>query len=200
MLGKKMVRFVLVLLAILLLLPSCGEAANMTAQQQTPQESQTAPADSPADPSEEPEPDSLPPSPTESEPAENAKEDAQMLTIQIGDQILTAALENNPSAQALQELLAEGPLSVSVQNYGGFEKVGTLPQSLPRDDVQTTTAPGDIMLYQGDSIVLFYGSNTWSYTKLGTITGCSEEELRAILGGDDTIISLSITSSSNPEF
>ena len=123
-----------------------------------------------------------------------------MLTIQIGGQTLTASLENNPSAQALQELLAEGPLSVSVQNYGGFEKVGTLPQSLPRDDVQTTTAPGDIMLYQGDSIVLFYGSNTWSYTKLGTISGYSEEELRAILGGDDTTISLSITSSSNPAF
>lgn len=199
MLGKKMVRLVPVLLAILLLLPSCGEAVNGTAQQ-PPQESQTAPADSPAGPSKEPEPDSLPPQTPESDPAENAKEDSKMLTIQIGDQILTASLENNSSAQALQELLAEGPLSVSVQNYGGFEKVGTLPQSLPRDDVQTTTAPGDIMLYQGDSIVLFYGSNTWSYTKLGTITGCSEEELRTILSGDDTTISLSITSSSNPSF
>lgn len=126
--------------------------------------------------------------------SESENEDEKMLTIQIGTDTLHAVLESNPSAQALKDLLADGPILIDVQNYGGFEKVGTLPQSLPRDDAQTTASPGDIMLYQGNSIVFFYGSNSWAYTKLGTITGYSQEELREILGGNDTAIELSLSS------
>lgn len=121
-------------------------------------------------------------------------EDEKMLTIQIGTHTLHTVLESNPSAQALKDLLADGPLLIDTQNYGGFEKVGTLPQNLPRDDMQTDASPGDIMLYQGNSIVFFYGSNSWAYTKLGTITGCSREELREIFGGNDTAIELSLSS------
>lgn len=79
-----------------------------------------------------------------------------------------------------------------MDNYGGFEKVGTFEESLPRNDIQTTAVPGDIMLYQGNSIVIFYGTNTWAYTKIGTITGYSEEELRDILSGNEETLSLSL--------
>ena len=67
------------------------------------------------------------------------------------------------------ELLEEQPLTIQMQNYGGFEKVGSLGESLPASDQQTTTQPGDIVLYQGDQIVIFYGSNSWSYTRLGRV-------------------------------
>lgn len=114
-----------------------------------------------------------------------------MFYIQIGDTTLTAAPADTEAADALMELLEDGPLTVRVENYGGFEKVGELPQALARQDTRITTRPGDIMLYQGDSIVLFYGSNTWSYTRLGTILDVSGSDLAAVLGGAETQIILS---------
>lgn len=113
-----------------------------------------------------------------------------MLKIQIGNITLNAVLEDNSSAAALKDLLSNGPITVTVQNYGGFEKVGVLPQSLLRNDMPMTAVPGDIMLYQGNSIVFFYGSNSWSYTKLGKIIGYDQKELRKILGGNDAVVSL----------
>lgn len=118
-------------------------------------------------------------------------EEETLLYIQIGETTLTAEPAATEAADALMELLAEGPLTVQVENYGGFEKVGELPRALPRQDSRITTKPGDIMLYQGDSIVLFYGSNTWSYTRLGTIRDVSGKELVALLGGTETQITLS---------
>ena len=74
--------------------------------------------------------------------------------------------------------------------YGGFEQVGSLGQALPRDDVQTTTAAGDIVLYSGSQIVVFYGSNSWAYTRLGHITDKTPEELTALLGSGDVTITI----------
>ena len=76
--------------------------------------------------------------------------------------------------------------------YGGFEQVGSIGQELPRNDEQTTTQSGDIVLYSGDQIVLFYGSNSWSYTKLGKM-GLSEEKLTELLGNGDVSIVISVT-------
>ena len=92
------------------------------------------------------------------------------IQLQVNGASFTAALEQNAAAQALAQLLAQGPVTIQMDNYGGFEKVGALGQSLPASDVQTTTEPGDIVLYQGDQIVIFYGSNSWSYTRLGHVT------------------------------
>ena len=132
------------------------------------------------------------------QPAEEAvqstgQEEAEiMLQIQVGDTLLTAALEDNSSADALKEMLSEGPLTIEVENYGGFEKVGTLPESLPRNDTQMTAQPGDIMLYQGNSIVFFHGSNSWSYTKLGTIEQTGDLDLKEVLGGQESTVTLSL--------
>lgn len=101
------------------------------------------------------------------------KEDVPLnkLTVSFNGHSYPATLESNPSAEAFAELLraSGGSVTLTLENYGGFEKVGPLGQSLPRNDQQTTTAPGDFVLYSGNQIVLFYGSNAWSYTRLGRL-------------------------------
>ena len=87
-----------------------------------------------------------------------------------------------------------GAIEVSASRYGGFEQVGSLSQSFSRNDVQTTTQPGDIVLYSGNQLVIFFGSNSWSYTKLGHISGLSADELTVLLDKDQTIIELQIKS------
>ena len=92
-----------------------------------------------------------------------------VMKVQIKDQVFTAELEKNPGAEAFAELLKEGPVTIQMNDYAGFEKVGSLGKSLPTRKRQTTTQPGDIVLYNGDQIVVFYGSNSWSYTRLARI-------------------------------
>ncbi len=101
-------------------------------------------------------------------------------------------LEDNPAAEAFAELIRArgGSITLSMENYGGFEKVGPLGQSLPRSDAQTTTAPGDFVLYSGNQIVLFYGSNTWSYTRLGRLEDPSG--LRDALGDGSVSITFAL--------
>ncbi|MCM1182196.1 MAG: cyclophilin-like fold protein [Roseburia sp.] len=112
--------------------------------------------------------------------------------IKVGEAVLTAVLEDNESAVALKELLADGPLTIQASNYGGFEKVCSLGTELPRNDTQITTHAGDICLYNGSQIVIFHGSNSWAYTRLGKVAGVDEAELRAVLSGEETEITLSL--------
>lgn len=100
----------------------------------------------------------------------------------VGNNYMTATLVENEATRALLGLLAHGPVTIKMDDYGGFEKVGALPQNLPVSDTRITTHPGDIMLYQGNSMVIFYGSNTWNYTRLGQIDGATAENLRQFLG------------------
>ena len=72
--------------------------------------------------------------------------------------------------------------------YGGFEQVGSIGASLPQNDVQTTTSAGDIVLYAGDQLVVFYGSNTWAYTRLGHITDKTQQELTQLLSNGNVSI------------
>ena len=115
------------------------------------------------------------------------------ITIQIssdsGNHTLTATLADNSSALAFYELLNMGPLTVMLNEYGEFEKVGSLGTTLPRSDRQTATKPGDIMLYQGNQITIFYNNNSWSYTPLGKVDGLTQAELKKILSkGDVTAV------------
>ena len=112
------------------------------------------------------------------------------LYINVNGRRLEVALENNASTRALIERLEAGDIIVEAEDYGGFEKVGKLGFSLPADDKQMTTAPGDLILYQGNQLTLHYGANAWSYTKLGHIN-ISEHELKDILGDGDVQIILS---------
>ncbi len=93
-----------------------------------------------------------------------------------------ATLEDNDSARAFYEALQKGAITVQMHDYGGFEKVGTLGQSFPRNDKQITTEPGDIILYQGKQITIYYGKNSWNFTRLGRVDALSQAELKNILG------------------
>ena len=113
------------------------------------------------------------------------------MTLQIGDDAVTVEWEENDSVNALTELAKDEPLTVQMSMYGGFEQVGSLGTSLPRDDVQTTTKAGDIVLYSGNQIVVFYGSNSWAYTRLGRITDKTAAELAELLGNGNVTLTLS---------
>lgn len=120
------------------------------------------------------------------------REETRILGIQVGETMLTAELEDNSSAAALADLLAEGPITVNLHDYGSFEKVGPLPQSLPTNDAQITTSPGDVILYQGDQISIYYDVNSWSFTRLAHIEGATTESLLSVLGEDDVEVVLSL--------
>lgn len=124
---------------------------------------------------------------------ETEEENEISLQIEVNGHTLTATLADHEAAQALTELIQSEPLTLNLHEYGSFEKVGPLPQSLPTDDENITTEPGDIMLYQGNQITIFYGSNTWSYTRLGRIDTITQAELKDILGEGDITVVLSLS-------
>ena len=111
------------------------------------------------------------------------------ITSDSGKSELTATLVDNSSAVAFYELLKKGPLTVDMHDYGSFEKVGPLGTSLPRNDTQITTTAGDIILYQGNQITIYYDTNSWNFTRLGKVDVVTQAELKKILGkGDVTAV------------
>lgn len=115
----------------------------------------------------------------------------------VGDKSITASLVENTATSELVDLLKKAPITIQMSDYGGFEKVGALPQSLPTSNTQITTQPGDIMLYQGNNMVIFYGSNTWSYTRLGKIEDITADELKQFLGNGDIKLTVSLNPSTS---
>ena len=119
-------------------------------------------------------------------------EKAGHLLLEVNGETLEIEAEDNPSVDALRELIGEDGLELTLEEYGGFEKVGPLPESLPTSDEQMNVAAGDIVLYQGNQVSLLYGENAWSYTKLGHVKGMSGDELHALLGDGDVEVILKI--------
>ena len=120
---------------------------------------------------------------------QNVKEEETMdrkMIVEVGGKHFTATLEDNKAADTLVEMMQEDPVTVQMSDYGGFEKVGDLGTELPTSNRQTTTQAGDIVLYQGNQIVIFYGSNYWSYTRLGRIDDLTGWET-ALGDGDATV-------------
>lgn len=127
---------------------------------------------------------------SDEESEEEAIMEQNTFYVSVGGETFSATFADNSGAQALKELLAGGDITIQMSDYGGFEKVGPLGQSLPTENSQTTTQAGDIVLYQGNQIVIFYGSNSWSYTRLGRIdnlTGWQEA-----LGSGDIAVTFSL--------
>ncbi len=117
----------------------------------------------------------------------DGEENAVMnMKVQVGDTIFSATLEENVAVSALVEMMQESPVVLQMSDYSGFEKVGLLGTSLPADNSQTTTHAGDIVLYNGNQIVIFYGSNSWGYTRLGQIDDLTGWE-EALGNGDVTV-------------
>ena len=121
------------------------------------------------------------------------------ITLTVGNKTMTATLVENEATRELGTLLKKGPINIDMSDYGGFEKVGSLPQSFTTSNRQITTEPGDIMLYQGNNIVIFYGSNSWSYTPLGKIDGAGISELRRFLGEGNISLRISLVSENGIE-
>ena len=116
-----------------------------------------------------------------------------MLLLTIDGTAVDVRWENNAAVAELYAL-AQNVITVNTTAYGGFEQVGSLPQSFSRSDTQMTAQPGDIVLYSGNQLVVFFSSNSWSYTKLGHINDLSADELTVLLDKDQTVIELQIKS------
>ena len=118
------------------------------------------------------------------------QENEIIMVMTINDTKVDVTWENNASVKELEELAADG-LMIPMSMYGGFEQVGPIGKSITRDDKQTTTSVGDIVLYSGNQLVVFYGSNSWAYTRIGKIN-LTEKELTNLLSNGDVTITLSM--------
>lgn len=116
--------------------------------------------------------------------------------ITIAGQTQSVTLANNSASRELVTRLHNGAVKVTLNSSGGFEIWGPLGFSLPTSNQQMTAQPGEIVLYNGSNICLFFGENSWNYTRLGKIDGLSEKELRAFLkaGESNITVTLSLTS------
>ena len=126
------------------------------------------------------------------EPSEHADEKTFELQMTIGNTPVSVDWEDNEAVEALKDLCRNQPLTIQMSMYGGFEQVGSIGTALPQNDMRTTTSAGDIVLYSGDQMVVFYGSNSWAYTRLGHITDKSAEDMADLLSNGDTVITISL--------
>ena len=109
-----------------------------------------------------------------------------VMVVRVGERSFTINLSGNSSAEAFWEKIKENYLKIDMSDYGGFEKVGNLPWSLPTNDEEITTKPGDLILYQGNKLTVYYDENTWDFTKLGSLNA-EEDEIKEVFGGKDAI-------------
>lgn len=114
------------------------------------------------------------------------------IQITVGDTTFTAIPEENSSADALIALLEKEPITVHMSDYAGMEKVGSLGTSLPRNDTYISVDAGDVILYQGNQITIYYGTNSWSFTKLAVIQNATKERLLEALGSNDVDVTFSL--------
>ena len=210
----KKLSLILLAFALVLSMTACGgneggaNGPSQTGSGETSSMGNAAPENPSSEAAPESHTESLPTENEEDEPAEGSQsssdavvpeqgseseESAEMgtdLRMMIGDNAVAVQWMENEAVDALMELVKDGPLTVQMSMYGGFEQVGSLGTSLPRNDVQTTTRAGDIVLYSGNQIVVFYGSNSWAYTRLGRITDKTAEELAGLLGNGNVVITI----------
>lgn len=188
---KRLFALLTLTLVILLGLEGCGQSAQQESNSPTislveseSQEEVPVPTPAPLDSSEAAVSPS--PLPENTESNETQEETAMQMNVNVNGSDFTATLEQNTAVDSLVEMLRDGPLTLELSDYAGFEKVGPLGTSFPTSNSQTTTQAGDIVLYQGNQIVMFYGSNSWSYTRLGHIDDLTGWE-EALGSGDATV-------------
>lgn len=117
----------------------------------------------------------------------------ETIQITVSGKALSVKIEDNEATKALVAALREASITYEARDYGGFEKVGSLGRTLPTSDKQITTQAGDVILYSGNQIVLFYGSNTWSYTRIGKMQYESLDELKSFLKAGEGNISVTLS-------
>lgn len=178
---KKRLAALMAVLLLLVCLSACGAAEQAGLEPETKAQSPSGSASAAeADGGKE----------TLENQTDTQEETEAMLQMRIGDTLVAVDWEENESVQALKDLCTDAPLTIPMSMYGGFEQVGAIGKSLPRNDRQTTTGAGDIVLYAGNQIVVFYGSNAWAYTRLGHITDPDAAGMAELLGNGDVTITL----------
>ena len=189
---KKML-FILLVVGIVVSATACGKTqteAEPATQSTTIAATATAPVTTEATQEETSQTEQ--PHTVEMQMEEQPQEEQNMkLQMTIGSTPVAVSWEDNEAVQALKELCDGQPLTIQMSMYGGFEQVGSIGTNLPANDVQTTTAAGDIVLYSGNQMVVFYGSNSWAYTRLGHITDKTNEELTQLLSNGNVTVTLS---------
>ena len=186
----------LALLLTLVLLPVMSACAGSSASAESTSVQAEAETDAQEEVVETPEQDVAAESATEQEittsennPKETQEEnEKKIIYAHVGEQVLEILPADNSSAEAFIDLLTEGDVTVDMHDYGNFEKVGPLGAELVRNDEDITTEPGDVILYQGNQITIYYGENTWSFTRLARIDDTSKEELLELLGSGDVTV------------
>ncbi len=126
----------------------------------------------------------------------NEQEDVLMpetIKITVSGKSLPVKIVENEATKALVAALREASITYEADDYGGFEKVGPLGRSLPTGNAQITTQPGDVILYSGNQIVLFYGSNSWSYTRIGKMEYGTLDELKSFLKAGEGKIKVTLS-------
>jgi hypothetical protein len=163
---------ILTLLSCFILSLTACEKITVPPEQEEPQEEQKQPEDN---------------------GRQNGNENTQTMTMEItaGGKTITATLADNATAKALAEKLKAGPVTIEMK-ANGFEHYGPLGFSLERHDMQVTAVSGDIMLYNGNNICVFYGNNSWSYTPLGKVDGKTADELKAFFGTGSVTVTYSM--------
>jgi hypothetical protein len=116
--------------------------------------------------------------------------DKNTMKLQINNNVLTVNLEDNTSSEALKDLISQEPLTIKMQDYGNMEKVGPVGTRLPENNEQITAQAGDIILYQGNALVIYYKSNSWNFTKIGRIEDVTQDELKTLLGSGNVSVTL----------
>ena len=124
---------------------------------------------------------------------EAPEENDRIIYAHVNGKVLKILAADNSSADAFLDLLKTGDVTIEMHDYGSFEKVGPLGTTLPQNDEQITTEPGDVILYQGDQITIYYDVNSWSFTRLGKVQDLSQVELKEILGSGDAVVTFSIS-------
>lgn len=159
-------------------------------QTERPAETHFTPPETAQEP-ENPQPEPVQPAAGEESPEQpELPAEPETLVLSINGTVLDVQWEENETVAELLAYVQNENIMVNTTLYGGFEQVGSLPQSFSRNDAQMTTGPGDIALYSGNQLVLFFGSNSWSYTRLGHINGMFAEELSELLGADSAIVEI----------
>ena len=189
---KKML-FILLVVGIVVSATACGNAQKATeAAKQSTTVAATATAPVTTEATQEETSQTEQPHTVEMQMEEQPQEEQNMtLQMTIGSTPVAVSWEDNEAVQALKELCDGQPLTIQMSMYGGFEQVGSIGTNLPANDVQTTTSAGDIVLYSGNQMVVFYGSNSWAYTRLGHITDKTNEELTQLLSNGNVTVTLS---------
>ena len=172
--NRKKLGLLLLLGALLFSLSACSASGSTSSEKTVPSPAQTAAA-------------------APDKGSSTQVQEGNTFYVKAGSQVFPAVFANNTSAQALKKLLEKGTITLNLEDYGHFEKVGPLGTELPRNDTKITTEPGDVILYQGNKITIYYDQNTWDFTRLGKIPGVTKDQLLQAFGTGKVQVTLSLT-------